>query len=478
MSAKSGTTGTIVRKEMLGVLRDGRLLVLGLVMLAVLCAVFADSLQQYRALQQEKLAVGAAVRSQWDSQGAKNPHRGAHFGLYAFRPDSPLAAVDPGLTPHVGQALYLEPHRRNLSRFSASADDSPAARLGKIAPAFVLYALLPLLIIALCYDAVSREREQGTLRMSFSLGVAGPQLLGAKLLALLLLFAAMLLPAAAVGAWLMARSELASADMWLLAGANCVAYIVYCCLFAAAAITVSALMQHSRLALFILVGSWALSVLVMPRVGAAAAQRLLPLPDATQFWRAIEHDIKQGLPGDGDAASRAKAVDRDILQRYKVSKIEDLPVGANALRRLPRDAYSDRVHDLHFNALGARYGQQQRLVLLASLLNPVVVMRSLSMKLAGTDLGHQHHFELAAEQYRRYVNRTIDQWDADNTHGVTSFDDQYADNSVWKMIEPFSYQPPGAAVAIGSAWAEILVMLGWLGISLAAMSLAARRLQP
>ncbi|WP_271000307.1 hypothetical protein, partial [Listeria seeligeri] len=93
----------------------------------------------------------------------------------------------------VGQSLWLEPHKRNLTRNAPQADDPPSARLGKVVPAFLLLVLVPLLIIGLGHNSGSQERESGILRMLHAAGLQGGALLLGKWLALVVAIGAMLL---------------------------------------------------------------------------------------------------------------------------------------------------------------------------------------------------------------------------------------------------------------------------------------------
>lgn len=468
----------IVRKELRAILRDGRFAVLALSLGLLLAGLLLASAQQHRRLAEEKVAVAALVREQWEVQGDKHPHRGAHFGLYALRPDSPLAGIDPGLDPYLGQALWLEPHRRNMTRFRPAADEAPSVRFGQLTPAFALVTLLPLLIIALAFNAVSQERESGTLRMLHSAGLRSGRLLAGKLVALLTVVGLMLLVAVGSGLGLAAAGELPQADaVWrgaVLAG-TC---LVYGGIFAALALAASAWMPTSRLSLFALLGLWIVFVFVVPRLGAAVAESAVPLPTAERFWSDIQHDHLQGLPGEPDLATRGKAFDAELLRRHNAQRVEDLPFGVAAARRLARDAYADRVHALHFDALWQRYAQQERWLRAAALLSPAVAMRSISMKMAGTDLAHQRHFEEQAEAYRRHINTAIDRWDADNTRGITSFDDRYADNGLWRSIAPFRYTPADVGFALRAAWPDLAVLLGWVLAAGGLLRASVRKLQP
>ena len=467
-----------LHKEWRAIVRDRRFAVLALALGLLLAGVLAVTARQHRLLADEKAQVAAAAREQWDTQGDKHPHRGAHFGHYVFRPESALAGVDPGLDAYVGQALWLEPHRRNMTRFRPAADELPSVRWGGFTPAFVLIALLPLLIIAFGFNAVSQERESGTLRMLHGAGVDARKLLGAKFAALLSVFGAAVPLAMAAGLALAPAGSGADTATLARAAVLALAGVAYCACLAALVLWVSARTSRSRQALLVLLGLWVAFVFVVPRMGAAAAQQVVPLPSPEAFWRGIQHDYAQGLGDDGDLATRGRRVDAELLQTYGVSRIEDLPVGAAPLRRLARDAYADRVHALHFGNLWARYQRQEDVLRLAAALSPAVAMRGLSMKMAGTDLAHQRHFEEAAESYRRGVNAAIDQWDVDNTRGLTSFESRYGGDALWRSVPPFVYVPPGIGFALRHAWVELVVLAAWATAAVALLLGSARRLSP
>ena len=383
--------GFVVQKEMRALWRDGRLLVLALSLCCLFAGVMAASAAATANAQSERDQVGATARAQWERQGVKHPHRAAHFGIYAFKPELALAAVDPGIGDQVGQSLWLEPHKRNMTRNRPAADAPPSARLGDTVPAFVLLVLVPLLIIGLGHNAITQERESGTLRMLNAAGLRGGTLLFGKWIALVLAVGIALLPALVVGAWLLAGAgHVVSAPRLAFYGLG---LVVYYAVFAALTVALSARLRSSRGALMLLLSLWIAAVWIVPRLGAAAAGGLLPVPTGEAFAAAVATDIQRGLPGDGDAASRSAAFEARLLAENGVTRPEDLPIGANAARRIFRDAYATRVYALHFGRLWDRYADQQNVLRVAGLLSPVVPMRGLSASLAGTDLAHQRRFE-------------------------------------------------------------------------------------
>ena len=466
----------IIEKEFITTLRDGRLLVLGLSIFLIFIGFFLASNYELQQLRQEKQQVGITAKEQWNMQSVKNPHTAAHYGIYVFKPDSPVAALDPGLRAFIGQSIWLEPHKRNLERYSPSSDQVLAKRFGQSSTFFVLYALLPLLIVALTFSSVSQERERGTLRMLHSLGLAAKPLIFGKLLGLLAAFTLVLTPALLLALFLLGESFSLTFDDVLRLASLLLVCIIYYAIFIALAIASSAYFKTSRVSLFFLLAFWLISVFVAPRLGAAFANNLVAIPTASQFWDNIKNDIALGIANDGSQEQRAKAFEAKTLAEYGVSKKEDLPVGFVSLNRQFNDHYSIYVHNLYFNQLRDKFAEQQHLTHLASWLGPSIAIRALSMSLAGMDLAHQRNFEDAAEAYRHYFIELTEDMDRERSHGTER--NAKGSEADWRSVNPFAYQAPDIGFALKTAQLDIIILLGWLVLSLALLSLSAKRLVP
>lgn len=467
----------LLRKEIRAIVRDGRLTVLAIALLLILIGSLYASNARQQNLAREKTRIEQITRQQWDTQGKQHPHRGAHFGHYVFQPDAALSVINPGIADHVGQALWLEPHRRNFMRFRPAVDAPPHARLGLPTPAFMLTSVLPLLIIGFAFNAITQERETGTLRMLQGAGLSPARLVAGKLLAqlgILGIWLTLLLAAT----WLFFLKTVPDSDEVLRTLSLGLGYFVYCLTFCALALAASALFRHGRTALLALIMVWALFALVVPRLGSSVANASAALPSAEHFWTKIQQDIENGLPGDDRLDEQVRRFEAGQLRTHGVSRLEDLPVGINAARRMFKDAYSDKVHTHHFAVLARQYDAQQRTLRYMALLSPSLAMQAFSETLAGTDMAHQRHFENAAETYRRYVNATLDGWDADNTRGVTSHDARYADDRLWRSIKHFDYQRPPAAFAWKAALPDFLVLIAWGVFSTVLLMSVAKRVKP
>lgn len=464
---------TLLVKELKALLRDGRASLLALAGLVLFAATAWVGAQRAADRETERLWVDRAVRSQWDTQGDKHPHRGAHFGLYALREQTALAGFDPGVSRAVGQALYLEPHRRNIARFPASIDEPAASRMAELTPAFIAQFLLPLLVFMLSFSSVSGERETGTLRLVRASGQAAfPWLLAKALAAWMLVASVVVLGSAPV----LAAAIDAGADSVLRAVLLLLSLLVIAFFHACIGVAVSASSARSRTALLTLVATWVVLVLAAPRIGAEIASRALPTPSPQEFWSGIAKQQREGLPGESDLATQLRQFEERTLAQYDVARVEDLPVGFLAMRRLFRDAHSDRVHAVHFAALWDRYLSQQELALVGAGFSPTQAWRRLSMALAGTDLLHEREFQESAERYRQAVNTALDRWDVEHGRGIVSFDARYASDELWRSIGGFDPARPTVLAALRAVRLELACLLAWLALSLAGLAWASRRL--
>ncbi len=115
------------------------------------------------------------------------------------------------------------------------------------------------------------------------------------------------------------------------------------------------------------------------------------------------------------------------------------------------------------------YERQQRVHRALAVVAPLNALRPLSAGLAGTDFAAHRHFATAAEQYRRVLNKQMNE-----TLAYQSRSDGRAfkaDTSLWQSTPQFSY----AAPSLSSALQQHRWHLGWLLIWLAVVWLLALR---
>ena len=455
-----------------GDLRDGRFrLAAGLLLVLAVVALFGGWQHAARVAAEHETAR-VATRAQWVHQPAKNPHSAAHYGVYAFRPQTPLAAVDTGVDPYVGVAAWLEAHRQNEFRFRPAADRASVQRVGDLNAAFVLQVLLPLVVIVLGFATVAGERESGTLRQLLGTGVSLTALVLGKAAGLVGVLALVLVPTVAIGALAISWSSVTEVwesdtirTAWLMA-----AYLLWAAIWVGLTVTVSLVSRTTRLALVTLLAIWMGSALVAPRVVLEVAARLHPTPSAASFERAMAAD----LADQSEVDRRLDARRRELFALHGVSTEAQLPLGFSGISLQEGEEYANGVFDRHFGALHDTFERRNRLAQWAGVLAPSVAIRSLSMGLAGSDFAHHRHFASAAETYRRDLQRKLN---GDIVLHQRPGQTYLADASLWSSIPDFDYRAPDAGWVFHQQAPAVVALLTWLLCLSAALLWAARRVR-
>ena len=463
-------TRTIARKEILETLRSGRFRAAALLTLVLLAGALAAGAAQVRREAAERTTAAVADRAAWTGQGENNPHSAAHYGMWAFKPASPLAAFDPGVTPYTGTALFMEAHAVQDARYRPAEDAPPGARLGTLSAALVLQLLVPLLLLLLAYDAFAGERERGTLRQLLSLGVRPRALLAGKALGVALPVLAVLggalvlagVALVAVGgvAWSLPRFGLLTAT-----------YALYLAALLGVALFVSARAETARSALALLVGFWVVTGFLVPRLATAAAEALYPTPTAAEIADARAADMAT-LP-EWDA--RTAEIEADLMREAGVTRIEDLPVSSSGHVLDWFETQETAINRRHLDALAGRYERQQTVAALGGVFSPLLPVQLLSMGLAGTDHAHHRHFADAAEAHRTAF---VGQLNADLMANQRPDERRLVSAEVWETVPAFAYAPPPASWALGRHALSAVLLVLWAagGFALAASSV--RRLRP
>jgi ABC-2 type transport system permease protein len=466
----------IARKEFTEMLRDGRFRGAGAIVFTLLAGALLLGWQSHREVSAQHRSAQEATRAQWLKQGKKNPHSAAHYGVYAFKPQVPLTLVDPGTDPYTGVAVWLEAHKQNEFKYRPAQDATAVQRFGELTGATVLQLLVPLLVILLTFNAFSGERELGTLRQLYSLGVAGSELASGKALGV----------AAALGVWLAPAAILGSVAIVAASGQSevvasgprvawmALSYLLYFGAFTGISLAVSAWAPSSRAALMILLGFWMGNGLVAPRVASDLAKSWRPSPSAFAFGQQMQTALAKGSDGH-DPGARAKALEAELLRKYKVDRVELLPVNLLGVRLQDSENHGNEVFDQSYAALWENFAEQNRVHQVVAWAAPGLAMRSISMGFAGTDFAQHTHFAKAAEDYRRMIQRTMND---ELTYRATSTGGPYlAGEELWNRVAPFTYTAP-AAGWVAERQAPSLGVVGlWFVAGVVTAGWSARRMR-
>ena len=216
---------------------------------------------------------------------------------YAILPPSALASLAVGssdLFPY-----YTKVSLRSKQSFIVNDEiENPHNLLaGRFDLAFAIVFVFPLLILALTYNFVSAEREQGTMALMLSQPVSARRVLLLKLavrVALVLSLAVLLTIAVAIGSG-MALSAPGALPLFALWFAVIFAYGAF---WVGAAMAVNALGRSSATNALALLGVWLTVVVVVPSLVAAVVTTAYPAPSrvalTTELRRVSDQAAAQG----------------------------------------------------------------------------------------------------------------------------------------------------------------------------------------
>lgn len=459
----------IARKELIERRRDGRLLAIAaLILLLVLVSLLtgwstlAEQRRQVQGAQQDDQAT-------FVKQGRKPPHSAAHFGRMAYKPVPPLAVFEPGVAPYLGQVIWLEAHVRNPAMFRPAQDAPELRRLADLSVAGVLTLLLPLLVFVAGYGVFAAERERGTLRQVMSMGTGIDRLFAGKTLVLAGIGIGMCAVAITVATTLalMAPGEVPAADILIRSGLLMLGYAHYSLAWAAVTVFVSARARGAGSALLILLGVWALSVAVLPRVAASLAEQAHPAPDSRAFWANTAGAMRASRPARD--SRQLRLVEREVSEEAAgAMDLNRVALNMEVSEVLGAKTYADA-----YRRLDAAYDTQQQVRRLIATVSPTIALQHLSSALAGTDLATHRDFSVQAERQRALVIRAMNEDMMLN--GAGQGFDYLAQPDLWKRIPAFAYQSPSVSFALKAAWWDLLMLQAWSLLALGLAWRAARR---
>lgn len=474
------TVGLIWRAELLKLRRTQSALVVIVLVLMLSLVAAATSMheaQQSRSLRERQQA---AAQEAFESQPDRHPHRVVHYGHFVYRMPSPLTAFDPGVVPFTGNSMFLEGHRQNSANFGDVMQGSALIRFGLLTPAFVLQLLGPLGLVFIGFGALAGERERGTARLLIMQGATPRQLVAGKFLAMLTVAALFLLPGA-IG--LALAVGLAGGDGWTAALVLLAAYGLYLATWSALICAVSAFHSRGRDALMVLVGVWAVTTIMVPRLAPDLAMGLQPLPNRLQTDVGIAADLRQlGDSHDPDDPYFA-TFRRQVLERYGVASVDALPVNYKGLLAMEGERLTSGLFQDYAQRSAAIQRGQNDLVSAFGLVSPTIVLHGLSKRLAQTDLGSHLAFLDQAEAYRygmvQHLNRlqVTDVAYADDTAKDADADRRKRIGSEhWTQIADFRHSARPDAGLLVSALPGLALVTAWFGAALLLLLSGAMRM--
>jgi ABC-2 type transport system permease protein len=239
------------------------------------------------------------------------------------------------------------------------------------------------------------------------------------------------------------------------------------------ALLISLFAPRPREALLAGLSLWVLLCVALPRIAADQLQRNQPLPTRV----ATDIGVQKALAAIGDSHDPDdpyfSAFREQVLQRYGVQRIEDLPVNYGGLVMLEGERLTSELFQQQMQALQAIEQSQSESLAALGWLSPLLALRPASMQLSGTDAGTHRAFLAQAERHRFAFVQALNTLHAEE---IQQADDraQKLSRDTWATLPRFEFVPP--ALSLDANLLRALgVLLLWVVLLAIALPLSAAR---
>lgn len=369
---------------------------------AAIAQALAEESDRYRKHEADIVRINRDNVSVSAFADPRNPEAvGRGLGArYAVLPPTPLGLLAIGQSDLLPYYLRMTTDAKQTVLAATELENPQRLLIGRFDLAFVLVYLYPLLILAITYNTLSAERENGTLVLALSQPVSLRTLLAGKLTVRFMMFVAIVVVFALV-ALLAVRVDLTAAGAatrLLLWTAAVAAYGLF---WFSVAVAVIAAGRPSVTNAMALAGCWLVVVLILPALLNLLTTTLYPVPSRVQMIQAMR-----------EASDEANSKGSQLLAQY----YEDHPELAtgdaeqamndfNLVRVAVDDEVERRVTPV-LEGYERQLSRQQAIVASARFLSPAILMQEALNDIAGTGAARHESFldQVGAyhSQWRQY----------------------------------------------------------------------------
>lgn len=331
-----------------------------------------------------------------------------------FLPPKPLASLVSGVSNDIGRSAIIEGRGSIPIEDSRYNEDPVFAIFRFLDLEFIFKILLSLFAILLGYDAISGEKERGTLRLSFANALPRHTYILGKLIGTFTALSVSVLVAMAAGTLIMPMMAVSlSGAEWIRLGLIIMTGLLYAGVFLTLSVFVSSLTSRSANSFLVLLVIWVICIHIVPRVSVLMAARSVEVLSVDE----IAHQ-KSGL--------RAQLLDEFTEGMGKFSFTggkDDIESLSNQL-----NAHLDslgEIRDTKMQSLSARLSEergnnqkiQEKLAFALARISPATSLTLATSYLAGTSLGLKNRFHDQARSYQEQFGRFMKEKTGLNTGG-------------------------------------------------------------
>ena len=414
------------------------------------------------------------IRAQWDEMSPSNPHSAAHFGTYAFKPNSILNSLDEGVNTVTGVVLRLEGHKQNNTAFSEASQSLTISQFGKFKVSLLFQFIIPLFLIFISFNIYTSEISNGRLKLLLIQGNSLKKIVFAKIFSLLSLATILLL--LVILFQLFYNFSNLELDQFVRLNVFFWSYFMYYFIIITFTVLLSMIFKNSTSSLSLTIITWLLWTIFLPKIIGNFTESIIPLSTRIELTENMKEDRSKGIDGHNPFDLRKKDLEKKILAEYQVDSLSQLPINFAGILMQADEEYGNKVWDKHYGDLHKKLEHQKRNYQLSGMINPFASLQSLSMASAGTDLFHHLDFLNEAETYRRYFIKTLND---EYAFGGSRTGERgwKATNDFFRSIKDFSYKEANFLSLLHKYLIDILCLFFWvLGLVFAIFFVSSKEL--
>lgn len=402
---------TLIEKEFKAVLLSPRFLGIFAVASVLVLLSIGVGVREYHAFGRAQAAAEQLLNEE-QAQATSwmgFPHR-------VFRQPDPLQIFAGGVHNDVGRLSSVSAMEETKLRQSIYSDDPILAIFRFLDLTFIIQVVLSLFAILLTYDAISGERERGTLQLAFANPVPRADYLVAKFIGTWMGLVVPLVVPLLLGLLIVVTMGVPmDGGDWGRLGTLLFAGGLYFTFFIALGLAVSALTRQSSTSFLVLLVGWILLVLVVPRAGVLAAVEMVPVPSVAEldsrkegFERRQWEEYRSGIM----TKWRERQAEIDAVPQEQREEFEDtktwgwMEEDEQDRQRLQKQITenSRRVNE-EVRGLKAR---QQRVGLALSRFSPASAFQLVALEVGGTGLSLGDRYFNSIEEYRTQFGQFVE----------------------------------------------------------------------
>jgi ABC-type transport system involved in multi-copper enzyme maturation permease subunit len=374
---------TLIVKELRGVLLSPKFAAtFAVCAVLLLLSVFVGIREYQEAVRQHDAS------QQLTEQTIREQTSWRHLANKAVRSPDPMQIFVSGVTYDIGRWSEIAEGSAVKLESSAYSDDPIFALFRHFDFAFVVQFVFSLLAILFTFDAISGEREAGTMRLVFSNAVPRAYYLVAKVAGSFLgLIVPLCLPILLSLLLVQAFGVPLTAGNWVQIGGLIGVSLLYTTAFIVIGLLVSALTRWSNVSFLVSLVVWVMLVLIIPRAGIITAGQLVQTPTVAEIEGARE-TYSQDLWNQFQADLTKSANSDGVYRGFSFDSAHE------AIMRSVSDYESKLVADLR-----RKKAVQEQLGLTLSRFSPAAAYQLAAQSLAGTDVGIKIRYEDAMQAY-------------------------------------------------------------------------------